>query len=93
MRRISSAGETASTDSICASSGSTREDKEVLHNLIGDADTFIHSMRAMAIAKLGFDYPQVSAINPKIIYTNCYDYGHCGPYKDRPAYDDTIQAE
>jgi crotonobetainyl-CoA:carnitine CoA-transferase CaiB-like acyl-CoA transferase len=50
-------------------------------------------MRAKAIAKLGFDYSAVAAIKPDIIYTNCYGYGRRGPYRDRPAYDDTIQAE
>jgi crotonobetainyl-CoA:carnitine CoA-transferase CaiB-like acyl-CoA transferase len=50
-------------------------------------------MRAKAIAKLGFSYNDVAAINPGIIYTNCYGYGRRGPDKDLTAYDDTIQAE
>ena len=58
-----------------------------------DADVFIHSMRAKAIAKLGFGYDDVAAINPAIVYTNCYGYGRRGPDGDLPAYDDTIQAE
>jgi len=66
---------------------------EALRALIETADVFIHSMRAKAIAKLGFDYESVAAINPKIIYTNCYGYSRRGPDADRPAYDDTIQAE
>ena len=57
------------------------------------ADVFIHSMRSKAIAKLGFSYEQVAAINPTIVYTNCYGYGRRGPDKDLTAYDDTIQAE
>ena len=64
-----------------------------LRALVETADVFIHSMRAKAIAKLGFDYDAVAAINPKIIYTNCYGYSRRGPDADRPAYDDTIQAE
>ncbi|GAY13333.1 CaiB/BaiF CoA-transferase family protein [Mycobacterium sp. shizuoka-1] len=64
-----------------------------LRALIADADVFIHSMRAKAIARLGFGYPEVAAINPAIVYTNCYGYGRRGPDRDRPAYDDTIQAE
>lgn len=64
-----------------------------LRALVETADVFIHSMRAKAIAKLGFDYAAVAAINPKIIYTNCYGYSRRGPDAERPAYDDTIQAE
>lgn len=67
--------------------------KEALRKLIAKADVFIHSMRAKAIAKLGFCYEEVSKINPSIVYTNCYGYGRRGPDADLPAYDDTIQAE
>jgi crotonobetainyl-CoA:carnitine CoA-transferase CaiB-like acyl-CoA transferase len=71
----------------------TDEGKAAMAALIATADVFIHSMRAKAIAKLGFDYPAVAALNPGIVYTNCYGYGRRGPDGDRPAYDDTIQAE
>jgi crotonobetainyl-CoA:carnitine CoA-transferase CaiB-like acyl-CoA transferase len=67
--------------------------RDALRGLVESADVFIHSMRGKAIAKLGFDYEAVSAINPRIIYTNCYGYSRRGPDADRPAYDDTIQAE
>jgi crotonobetainyl-CoA:carnitine CoA-transferase CaiB-like acyl-CoA transferase len=68
------------------------EGKAALSKLIEGADIFIHAMRAKAIAKLGFDYEAVAAINPGIVYTNCYGYGRRGPDRDQPAYDDTIQA-
>ncbi|VEG57662.1 putative acyl-CoA transferase/carnitine dehydratase [Mycolicibacterium aurum] len=64
-----------------------------MRTLIQRADVFIHSMRSKAIAKLGFGYDDVAAVNPSIVYTNCYGYGRRGPEHDRPAYDDTIQAE
>ena len=64
-----------------------------MHALLEHADVFIHSMRAKAVAKLGFSYQQVAAIRPDIIYTNCYGYSRRGPDKDLTAYDDTIQAE
>ncbi len=67
--------------------------KAALRKLVADADVFIHSMRGKAIAKLGFSYEDVKAINPQIIYTNCYGYSRRGPDADKPAYDDTIQAE
>ncbi|MFV8819841.1 CaiB/BaiF CoA transferase family protein [Haliea sp. E17] len=71
----------------------SEEGKESLRKLIESADVFIHSMRGKAIARLGFDYVAVSAINPRIVYTNCYGYSRRGPDGDLPAYDDTIQAE
>lgn len=71
----------------------TDSGKAALQELVKDADVFIHSMRAKAVAKLGFGYDDVAAINPAIVYTNCYGYGRRGPDRDRPAYDDTIQAE
>jgi crotonobetainyl-CoA:carnitine CoA-transferase CaiB-like acyl-CoA transferase len=67
--------------------------KQALQDLIKTGDIFVHSMRAKAIAKLGFSYEDVAAINPAIVYTNCYGYSRRGPDKDLTAYDDTIQAE
>jgi crotonobetainyl-CoA:carnitine CoA-transferase CaiB-like acyl-CoA transferase len=67
--------------------------RTALRALIEEADVFIHSMRAKAIARLGFGYDEVAGVNPAIVYTNCYGYGRRGPDRDLPAYDDTIQAE
>ena len=71
----------------------TEGGKTALRALIRTADVFIHSMRSKAVARLGFGYDDVAAINPGIVYTNCYGYGRRGPNRDLPAYDDTIQAE
>jgi len=71
----------------------TEAGKTALRSLIEGADVFIHSMRFKAIAKLGFGYADVAAINPAIVYTNCYGYSRRGPDRDLTAYDDTIQAE
>jgi crotonobetainyl-CoA:carnitine CoA-transferase CaiB-like acyl-CoA transferase len=71
----------------------TEAGKVALQALIRTADVFIHSMRSKAVAKLGFGYDDVALLNPGIVYTNCYGYGRRGPNRDRPAYDDTIQAE
>ncbi len=71
----------------------TVEGKAALAKIVKTADIFVHSMRAKAIAKLGFDYAAVAEINPRIIYTNCYGFSRRGPDRDQPAYDDTIQAE
>ena len=50
----------------------SEEGKAALRALIAGADVFIHSMRSKAIIKLGFGYDDVAAINPSIVYTNCY---------------------
>src|SRR6201981_1577820 len=60
----------------------SEEGKTALRALILEADVFIHSMRAKAIAQLGFSYEQVAALNPNVIYTNCYGYGRRGPERD-----------
>ena len=71
----------------------TEGGKTALRALVRTADVFIHSMRSKAVTKLGFGYDDVAALNPSIVYTNCYGYGRRGPNRDLPAYDDTIQAE
>lgn len=68
------------------------EAKAILLKLARDADVFIHSMRAQAIARLGLDYAALSAANPRIIYANLYGFSRNGPYRDYPAYDDIVQA-
>ena len=67
--------------------------QDTLRALVARADVFIHSMRAKAVAALGFGYREVAAVNPSIVYTNCYGYGRRGPDADLTAYDDVIQAE
>ncbi|ROO85198.1 crotonobetainyl-CoA:carnitine CoA-transferase CaiB-like acyl-CoA transferase [Actinocorallia herbida] len=71
----------------------TPDGKAALRALTERCDVFVHSMRAKAIARLGFAYADVAALNPSAVYTNCYGYGRRGPYADLAAYDDTIQAE
>ncbi len=66
--------------------------RAALLRLAESADVMLHSMRAEAIARLGLTYADVAAVNPRIIYGNIYGFSRRGPYSNRPAYDDTIQA-
>lgn len=68
------------------------EAKDILRRLIPTADVFVHNMRPAAIAKLGFDYDAVQALKADIVYAGAYGFGQDGPYRDKPAYDDAIQA-
>lgn len=66
--------------------------RKALRRLIETADVFVHNMRPKAIAKLGFAYEQVKAIKPDIVYCGAYGFSAKGPYGEKAAYDDLIQA-
>lgn len=63
-----------------------------LRRMIADADVLMHSSRASAMDRLGLSYDAVAPLNPKIVYIGMFGFGQAGPYADRPAYDDLIQA-
>lgn len=69
----------------------TPDGKTALAKLLKGADVFFHNVRLAGIARLGFDYEAVKAINPDIVYVHCAGFGADGPYADRQAYDDLIQ--
>lgn len=66
--------------------------KGVLRRLVATADVFLHNMRPQAVARLGFAYEDVQRIKPDIVYVGAYGFGQAGPYRDKPAMDDAIQA-
>lgn len=66
--------------------------REVLDRLIKTADVFVHSLRPKAIEKLGYTYEKVKTLKANIIYCGAYGFGNAGPYRDKAAYDDIIQA-
>ena len=68
------------------------ECRDALNRLIVAADVFVHNLRPNAIARLGYGYEQVRALKPDVIYCGAYGFGAAGPYHDKPAYDDLIQA-
>src|SRR3546814_4829059 len=49
-------------------------------------------MRMKAIERLGFGYEAVRHLNPGVIYCVATGFGQDGPDKDKPAFDDIIQA-
>ena len=63
-----------------------------LKRLIPTADVFVHALRPKAIDRLGLDYESVSALTPDIVYCGAYGFSKDGPYADKAAYDDVIQA-
>ena len=70
----------------------TAEGMEILRRLIPTVDVFVHNMRVAPIEKLGLGYAAVSALKPDIVYCSAPGFGQSGPDKDKPAFDDIIQA-
>ena len=68
------------------------EARAPFEKLIETADVFVHNIRPKAAARLRIDYDTISKIRPDIIYASATGFGEDGPYADKPAYDDLIQA-
>lgn len=66
---------------------------DALRRLIRVADVMVENFRPGSLARLGFDYPAVEALNPRVIYCSITGYGQSGSKKDLPGYDAVIQAE
>lgn len=66
--------------------------KAALIELLKASDVLFTNVRLAGMARLGLDYEAVKAINPSIVYVHCAGFGADGPYGQRQAYDDLIQA-
>lgn len=65
---------------------------KALLDLVSTADVFATTMRRGALERLGLDEASLRALKPDLIYCIANGYGSDGPFADRPAYDDVIQA-
>jgi crotonobetainyl-CoA:carnitine CoA-transferase CaiB-like acyl-CoA transferase len=68
------------------------EGKNKLWSLIADADVFVEGFRPGVMARLGFDYAQVAARNPRIVYCSISAFGQQGALAHHPAHDLAVQA-
>jgi len=66
--------------------------RRVLLRLAEGADVLLHNYRPQAARRLGMSYETFRAINPGIVYVGTYGFRATGPYGEKPAYDDIIQA-
>ena len=66
--------------------------RRVLRRLAEGADVLLHNYRPQAARRLGMSYEAFRAVNPGIVYVGTYGFRAAGPYGDKPAYDDIIQA-
>jgi crotonobetainyl-CoA:carnitine CoA-transferase CaiB-like acyl-CoA transferase len=70
----------------------TDEGREIVMSLAADADVVVQNFRPGVTDRLGLGYDAVRAVNPDVIYASISGYGPDGPYRDRSAYDTSIQA-
>ena len=66
--------------------------RPVVEKLVADADVVIENFKAGTMAKLGFDYPTLKAVNDKIVYCSISGFGQTGPRAGAAAYDPVLQA-
>lgn len=62
------------------------EGQEIVHELVGRADVFVHNFRPGVPERLRVDFDTLKAINPRIVYCYAASFGSTGPYAFRPAY-------
>jgi formyl-CoA transferase len=65
----------------------TEEGRDLLGQLIDEADVFVTNLREEARAKLGIDAQSVMARNPRIIYASGTGYGTRGPMAKTAGFD------
>jgi crotonobetainyl-CoA:carnitine CoA-transferase CaiB-like acyl-CoA transferase len=66
--------------------------KKIMHQLVAEADVFMHSFRPGVPESLGIDETTLRAINPGLVYQYAASYGSVGPYSRQPAIDPVIAA-
>jgi crotonobetainyl-CoA:carnitine CoA-transferase CaiB-like acyl-CoA transferase len=59
--------------------------------LLRDADVVVENMRPAVKRRLRIAWPDVHAVNPRIVYGSISGFGQDGPYADRPGVDQIAQ--
>jgi crotonobetainyl-CoA:carnitine CoA-transferase CaiB-like acyl-CoA transferase len=68
------------------------EGREAARRLVERADVLVQNFRPGVMTRLGLDWEQAQAINPRLIYVSASGYGETNPYRDRPGQDLLMQA-
>jgi crotonobetainyl-CoA:carnitine CoA-transferase CaiB-like acyl-CoA transferase len=63
------------------------EGRAIFYRLAESADVLVEEFRPDVKARLGIDYPTISALNPRIVYCSVTGYGQTGPYRDLVGHD------
>jgi crotonobetainyl-CoA:carnitine CoA-transferase CaiB-like acyl-CoA transferase len=71
----------------------TPDGAAALRALVASADVLIENFRPGSLADLGFGYPAMAVLNPRLIYCSIAGYGQTGPSAHLPGYDAVLQGE
>jgi crotonobetainyl-CoA:carnitine CoA-transferase CaiB-like acyl-CoA transferase len=63
----------------------------ILHRLARQADVLIENLRPPVKARLGFDWPTLSRLNPRLVLGSISGFGQDGPYAERGGVDQIVQ--
>jgi CoA:oxalate CoA-transferase len=77
--------------SLCLDSR-TEAGKQILRELIPKMDVLVENFAPGVMARMGFDYPIVRQLNPKIVMCSVSAFGQQGPLSGDPGYDFMGQA-
>lgn len=64
--------------------------REIVLKLVARADVFSENFRPEAMTALGFDYPTLSKLNPRLVHVSMKGFLP-GPYENRTALDEVVQ--
>jgi formyl-CoA transferase len=65
--------------------------KEIFRKLVAGADVVVENFRPDVMPRLGLGYPELAALNPRLVYCGISGFGQTGPDAEKPAYDQIIQ--
>jgi formyl-CoA transferase len=66
--------------------------KEVFGALLKTADVLLENFGPGVIERLGFGYPELRRINPRLVFASIKGFGSYGPYRDYKSYEPIAQA-
>jgi len=66
--------------------------KQVLRKLVRKSDVFVEGFRPGAMKRLGFSFPEVRRINPRIVYCSISAFGQRSRHSSMPGHDINFQA-